>query len=73
MKQKRNPQSGEQENNCPTAEEKESLTYKVKRFAKENRKQIIWLAVTAVVTWFVLQIISNWTVFVQGFNEGLNQ
>ncbi len=50
-----------------------SLWMKAARFVKENRRQIIWLAVTAAAAWFILQLISNWTVFMAGFNEGLNQ
>ena len=45
----------------------------VKTFFKENRKKIIWLAVVAVVTWFTLELVSNWAAFTEGFQEGLNK
>ena len=45
----------------------------VKEFAKENKKQIIWLLITAIAAWFIIELISNWAAFASGFQEGLNQ
>ena len=46
---------------------------KAKAFIRENRKQIIWLLVTVIVAWFVIELISNWTAFSDGFRAGLEQ
>ncbi|MBP5391530.1 MAG: hypothetical protein J6Y40_05565 [Bacteroidales bacterium] len=46
---------------------------KAKVFIRENRKQIIWLAVTVIVAWFVIELISNWAAFSEGFHAGLEQ
>lgn len=58
---------------CPESSPADSTSQKIKSFIKENRKRLILLAVIAVLTWFILEIISNWTAFLQGFNDGLNQ
>ena len=36
-------------------------------------KQIIWLLVTVIIAWFIIELISNWGAFTSGFQEGLNQ
>ncbi|MBR0315174.1 MAG: hypothetical protein IJK39_08665 [Bacteroidales bacterium] len=46
---------------------------KAKAFIRENRKQIIWLLVTVIIAWFIIELISNWGAFTSGFQEGLNQ
>ena len=51
----------------------ESFIQKAKAFVKENRKQIIWLIVTAVIAWFIMELISNWAAFSAGFQEGMNK
>ncbi|MBP5692354.1 MAG: hypothetical protein J6W86_01420 [Bacteroidales bacterium] len=54
-------------------ETKNTKTSKAKAFFKENRKQIIWLAVTIIAAWFILELISNWSAFSAGFQEGMNK
>ncbi|MBR6466136.1 MAG: hypothetical protein IKS82_06845 [Bacteroidales bacterium] len=44
---------------------------KLKTFIRENRKQIIWLVVTIIVAWFIIELISNWAAFSDGFHAGL--
>ena len=46
---------------------------KAEAFIRENRKQIIWLLVTVIIAWFIIELISNWSAFTSGFQEGLNQ
>ena len=46
---------------------------KLKTFIRENRKQIIWLLVTVIIAWFIIELISNWTAFLDGYNEGISQ
>ena len=46
---------------------------KLKTFIRENRKQIIWLLVTVIIAWFIIELISNWTAFMDGYNEGISQ
>lgn len=65
--QKSNSQDSNMQNN------NQSFWSLVKTFFKENRKKIIWLAVVAVVTWFTLELVSNWAAFTEGFHEGLNK
>ena len=46
---------------------------KLKTFIRENRKQIIWLLVTVIAAWFIIELISNWAAFMDGYNEGMSQ
>ena len=53
--------------------ETKSIYQKAVTFIKENRKQIIWLIVTVVIAWFIIELTSNWAAFSSGFQEGMNQ
>ena len=39
-------------------------------FVKENKWKLVMLLVVAVVAWFVMEVISNWGAFMEGFNSG---
>ena len=43
---------------------------KVLSFVKENKWKLIILLIVAVFTWFVMEVISNWGAFMEGFNNG---
>lgn len=49
-----------------------NIIAQVKTFVKENKKQLIWLLIVIVLAWFVIELASNWSDFVKGFNEGMN-
>ena len=48
-------------------------TKKVKSFIRENRKQIIWLTITVIIAWFAIELISNWSAFMDGYRSGMEQ
>ncbi|MBP5229908.1 MAG: hypothetical protein J6Z32_07200 [Bacteroidales bacterium] len=43
---------------------------KVLSFVKENKWKLIILLVVAAFTWFVMEVISNWGAFMEGFRSG---
>ena len=46
---------------------------KLKSLIMENRKQIIWLTVTVIAAWFAIELISNWSAFMDGYRSGMEQ
>jgi predicted negative regulator of RcsB-dependent stress response len=46
---------------------------KIVKFFKENRKGIIWFLVILLIAWLAAELIQNWEIAQEGFNEGYNR